>query len=519
MGTVNGAFYRDVRQGQMAHDQQFADDQRKTAITAAQTRAANIAETLNRGVNPQTGEKLTPEEHVDLGKRHQEINAYMQDLYDPNHPVDKLGKNLSKVTGVPTAESKLREFTDHIGITHKAAGSSTTTPGDVLARVTDDKYGGQLPAESPVVVMKRNLKASGLTDEAIAPLIDRFTEHMASGEKTPPTPKFKQVELSTPDGKHFTANHDETTGKYSYLDGSEIPSDVLRGATPPPKAKAVKGMKFDPATGQVVNADTGQRYSRDDKDLPPDVAKMFEGQKVARTEKIDDAIHVATARGAAYQMQRPTVVEDPDHPGDAIIVPAGVAEQRKMKSISSGGFKAISAMVKEATSGKIGSEMVAFGTAYQHAELLQEAAKALANGDNRTFNTLKNKLGKEFGDQNITNFDTIAAAYTREVTKALAAGHMTDAEIASVGGTIPNNATPAQIFGAVQAYKDLMSSKIEVRKHQIDSGMQGKPFIPDTSPKGAGKKYKMTATGPNGQKAGSDDGKTWFDVKTGAAVK
>ena len=38
-------------------------------------------------------------------------------------------------------------------------------------------------------------------------------------------------------------------------------------------------------------------------------------------------------------------------------------------------------------------------------------------------------------------------------------------------------------------------------------------------PHGAVKSYKQTATGPNGHKIGSDDGDTWYDVKTGKKVQ
>jgi hypothetical protein len=138
------------------------------------------------------------------------------------------------------------------------------------------------------------------------------------------------------------------------------------------------------------------------------------------------------------------------------------------------------------TSGQGGNELNSFRTAIAHADLLGQAAQALQNKDTKAYNTIKNALKTQFGDAEPTNFNVIANAYTREVTKAISAGHITDSEVNTQGATMPQNAGPKQILGAVNAYKNLMASKAQQRMQQYEQGLQGKPaFPPGMTPGGA----------------------------------
>lgn len=177
-------------------------------------------------------------------------------------------------------------------------------------------------------------------------------------------------------------------------------------------------------------------------------------------------------------MGRPLQVADPDNPGNTKFVPAGQAVKTGAAGPQSASVQVPRTVLKSATSGPIGSQINAFNTALQHADLLQQALTALNNGDVRTINSLKNSFKTEFGSADVSNFRTIANAYTREITKMLAAGHMTDAEIGSAGATIPANASPQQILGALQAYRTLATSKMQQLQGQVNAGMQGKPNFP-----------------------------------------
>lgn len=167
-------------------------------------------------------------------------------------------------------------------------------------------------------------------------------------------------------------------------------------------------------------------------------------------------------------------------------------------NFNSGDFAIEQGVKKDFTTGKAGEELNAFNTAIQHADLLGKAATSVGNGDVRAINSLRNRFKTEFGSADVTNFNTIAKVYTGEVTKAITAGHVTDSELQSAGATIPSNASPEQIQGAVQAFKGLMAGKLKIRKQQYEQGLQGKPnFGAAANDTTGGNGFSVTA--PNGK--------------------
>jgi hypothetical protein len=197
----------------------------------------------------------------------------------------------------------------------------------------------------------------------------------------------------------------------------------------------------------------------------------------------------------------PTV--DPNNPGNIVPMKAGEALKQGVSLPQSAEHQAANTVLKSAVGGKIGEEINAFNTALQHADLLQQALTALGNGDQRTLNSLRNRFKTEFGSADVTNFQAIAQAYTREITKMLSAGHMTDSEISAAGATLPANASPQQILGTLQAYRALAASKMQMRRDQVQQGLQGKPNFPGAQP--------IFAVNPTTKQriVSNDGGQTW----------
>jgi hypothetical protein len=184
-------------------------------------------------------------------------------------------------------------------------------------------------------------------------------------------------------------------------------------------------------------------------------------------------------RAVGAALARPVqAATDPNNPGNLTYMPAGKAMATGAAAPGSAPVQAAKGVAKSATSGKIGEEINAFNTALQHADLLKTAATAMQNGDVRTLNSLKNRFKTEFGSADVTNFQAISNAYSREVTKMLSSGHMTDAEIGSSEATLPKNASPAQVLGAIDAYKALATSKMNMRRAQVQQGMKGQANFP-----------------------------------------
>ena len=114
-------------------------------------------------------------------------------------------------------------------------------------------------------------------------------------------------------------------------------------------------------------------------------------------------------------------------------------------------------------------------------QLLLKAADALHNGDQQTINSLKNRFANEFGATGPITANTIAQAYTREISKMLTSGHMTDSEIGAVGSTLdPNRQSLPQMQAVIGAYRALAQSKMKVRQQGVQQGLQGKPNFPES---------------------------------------
>lgn len=129
---------------------------------------------------------------------------------------------------------------------------------------------------------------------------------------------------------------------------------------------------------------------------------------------------------------------------------------------------------EKATSGAWADTRLAYNTAIDHANQLLTASDALKNGDVKKLNSLSNYFKTEFGSPDVTNFQAIANAYNHEVTSVVSKGHITDAEVAQGHGVLPDNASPEQIRGVAQAYKNLMTSKRDELDKLIKAGAGNK---------------------------------------------
>lgn len=93
--------------------------------------------------------------------------------------------------------------------------------------------------------------------------------------------------------------------------GKIIAQPMPEGYEPPPeKEKPKKGLKYDASTDEVVDQDANKRYPRSAKNLPPEVADMFQGAKTTIDDKQKRAVALADARGASYGLNRPISVLD-----------------------------------------------------------------------------------------------------------------------------------------------------------------------------------------------------------------
>jgi hypothetical protein len=122
--------------------------------------------------------------------------------------------------------------------------------------------------------------------------------------QTTQTGNFKTQNLILADGSEITAQQDAKTGKWYDMNNKPIPPELLKTAKVAPKPTANKGLKFDTATGQVIDQQTGTRYNEGDPKNPATVQAMFASMNKMTAKKQAFMEKLALIRGASYGQAR-----------------------------------------------------------------------------------------------------------------------------------------------------------------------------------------------------------------------
>lgn len=128
-----------------------------------------------------------------------------------------------------------------------------------------------------------------------------------------------------------------------------------------------------------------------------------------------------------------------------------------------GDYAAAASLSKELAStrqGTAGGTLYNAGTASQHLELLDEAAKALNNNDTQALNHLANTFGVAVGKSPAVTFKAIAEQVNGEVGKVVAGGTPHEAELAELRSNLNSDQSPEQTKNVIRAYVKLMSGRI-----------------------------------------------------------
>jgi hypothetical protein len=157
---------------------------------------------------------------------------------------------------------------------------------------------------------------------------------------------------------------------------------------------------------------------------------------------------------------------------------------------------------------KTAGKIVDSGVPWINAPLRTLSSAGLGSADQAAYNVARqvavNEIAKVTGSPSMT-------------------GALSDSARHEVEAFNPQNATLAQTYRVAQILKQDMANRSQSYNDQIADisrriGQGGTSKAPQS---GTGAKtYQKTATGPNGHKIGTnDEGKTWFDVQTGQAIK
>lgn len=186
-------------------------------------------------------------------------------------------------------------------------------------------------------------------------------------------------------------------------------------------------------------------------------------------------IQPQVARAKSYGMFKPVTVTNPD--GTTRYEWSGNAIESGAETPASLPFKTALAMARYMTSGKGGASLTAYRTAYDHLDLLSEAANALQNGDVQILNRLGNDFKQQFGSAAPTNFDAIKTMLAGEIGNVAKTTGATDQEIAAIRDELNRAQSPEQIQGVIQSNQDLMDQKGAEMLKQYQGGMNAQPVF------------------------------------------
>jgi hypothetical protein len=246
--------------------------------------------------------------------------------------------------------------------------------------------------------------------------------------------------------------------------------------------------------------------------ITPDEKAYQAGYDLWIKKKLTDP---GVARAAAFSANRYVPIIDPSDPQKVVLMKAGEAAKAGAGTPQSISFKTDQAMTNYMTSGKGGQNLATFHTSIDHLRLLQEASKALQNGDIQALNRFSNAWKTATGEPGPTNFNSVKAAVAGEIAKTFSSATIPEQE--AISSTINAAENDQQIAGAVDYYTQLMQGKVDALQEQFTQGQQGKPaFDKPTGPKTkqlqdsrpSQRKVGETKKFPNG-KTGVWDGQGW----------
>lgn len=165
-----------------------------------------------------------------------------------------------------------------------------------------------------------------------------------------------------------------------------------------------------------------------------------------------------------------------------------LAEVKKLNpNFNSGDFAVEQAVKTEATSGAVGKQLLAIGTAREHMKLFGKLADALANNDTQALNKIGNYFGVQFGSDKKTNFDIASQAFGGEVGKAFDGAGVVAGEREQAQKNFNAQMSKGQFRGAIQTVDALLAGKQKAAHSWFDAGTKAQPDFGQGSAQPQGK--------------------------------
>jgi hypothetical protein len=145
--------------------------------------------------------------------------------------------------------------------------------------------------------------------------------------------------------------------------------------------------------------------------------------------------------------------------------------------------------------GPLGNTVRSLGVVVYHSETLKKLVDAMANGDVKAANVLKNEYAAQTGNPAPTNFDAAKRIYADEIAKAILGGATALGDRESAESTINRAYSPAQLKGVMDTYSEMASAQLQGLQQQYEIGTQRTDFM-NRLPEAARKSYAKFSAPP-----------------------
>lgn len=127
-------------------------------------------------------------------------------------------------------------------------------------------------------------------------------------------------------------------------------------------------------------------------------------------------------------------------------------------------------------SGPEGRTVRSLNVSIDHLSTLEEAAKALNNGNIPVLNKIVNTIREKTGSPVTTNFDSIKQVVSAEIAKAVVGGQTALHDREDMAQRARNSQSPAQLMGIFGEFKKLMAGQMKGLRRQYESQTKLKDF-------------------------------------------
>lgn len=126
--------------------------------------------------------------------------------------------------------------------------------------------------------------------------------------------------------------------------------------------------------------------------------------------------------------------------------------------------------------GPEGRTVRSLNVAIDHLNTLEDAARALQNGDIPALNRLVNYAKQQTGNPVTTNFDSIKQVVSAEIAKAVVGGQTALHDRDDMARRAANSQSPAQLLGITTEFKKLMAGQMKGLRRQYEATTKLKNF-------------------------------------------